>query len=82
MVTLSPISQALIGALALCGFTAGVVTVTRSLDEPTRRSECTRLSTGVWSCTFTTSGRAARVMVRAFEDGSARAVALDPDGRR
>lgn len=79
---ISPTPRALIGALALCGLMAGVVIGTRSIDEPDRRSECTRLSTGVWSCTFMTSGRTARVMVRAFEDGSARAITLDPDARR
>lgn len=34
---------------------------------------------GGWWCSFPTSGRTARVYVTAYEDGSARVVALDPD---
>jgi hypothetical protein len=35
--------------------------------------------TGGWYCQVPTPGRLARVHVTAFEDGSARVVALDPD---
>lgn len=45
-------------------------------------ARCYRQVSGVYRCVFPTDGRPAVVMVRAYEDGAARAVPLPPGGRR
>lgn len=48
--------------------------------EPAPAAECTRTALpGEWRCTFPTSARTAVVYVSAWEDGSARAIEVDPD---
>lgn len=71
------LAAGMIGAtIAAAGAVAKDATAPR--PEPAR---CTRdpLVRGAWLCTFPTPARPARVYVTAWEDGSARAVAIDPD---
>lgn len=67
---------------ALAGGTAYVSHATDGPADPhSARMGCypDPLLVGSWYCQVPTPGRPARVHVTAFEDGSARVVALDPD---
>lgn len=44
-------------------------------------ARCYRQVSGVYRCIFPTDGKPVTVMVRAYEDGNARVVVLDPDRR-
>lgn len=66
---------------ALAAGTAYVSYATDGPADPGTYPGCQRdpIVLGGWYCTVPTPGRPARVHVTAFEDGSARVVALDPD---
>ena len=67
-----------LGMALVIGLFALTATFVIAHDEPVRKQQCERV-TGGWMCTFPTSGLPARVFVQAYEDGSARVVAIDPD---
>lgn len=66
---------------ALAGGTAYVSSATDGPADPGTSPGCQRdpIVAGGWYCQVPTPGRMARVHVTAWEDGSARVVALDPD---
>jgi hypothetical protein len=67
--------------VALAGAAAYVSHATDGPPDPGTSLGCQRdpIVAGGWYCQVPTPGRMARVYITAWEDGSARAVALDPD---
>lgn len=66
-------------SLALAGI-VGAAWIGHPGDAQELQASCTRdTAAKVWRCTFPTQGRDARVVVQAFEDGSANVAAYDPD---
>jgi len=67
--------------VAIIGGTAYVSSATDAPADPGTSPGCQRdqYVTGGWYCQVPTPGRPARVHITAWEDGSARVVALDPD---
>lgn len=65
--------------VSLAGAVAGIGTATGHHAAAHASCSADAQVPGGWWCTFPTSARTARVYVTAYEDGSARVVALDPD---
>ena len=62
---------------AIAGSSLGLAWATPGAPAPSNTQPACELVGGGWLCVFPTPGYSARVIVKAYEDGSARAFAVE-----